>query len=166
MKRQIVRLVNTATAVGIAALTGVVMTPGSAIAAAATKCSASQHKEFDTIGANLDLYVTLCVHRSSGNDYNSYADISWKDGGGGLSAGMEDLVLNLRLERNDADYRNENINIAGSVNYKDSGSMRVTGARYHSNTTGGWTADGHIAWDIQNDGAGGGTWGLGGSPSI
>jgi hypothetical protein len=86
--------------------------------------------------------------------------------GGGLSAGMEDLVLNLRLERNDTDRRNENININGPVKNRESGSTRVNGSTYHSNTTGGWTADGHVKWDIQNDGKGGGTWSLGGSPSI
>ncbi|MET8215414.1 hypothetical protein [Streptomyces hirsutus] len=166
MKLRIARLTSAVAVVGVTAAGTVVMTPGSAMAAAATKCSSQQHKEFDTVGPNLDLYVTLCVHRSSDNYYNAYADISWKDGGGGLSAGMEDLVLNLRLERNDADYKNQNFNIAGTVNYKDSGSTRVTGGSYHSSTTGGWTADGHVAWDIQNDGAGGGTWSLGGSPSI
>ncbi|WP_457464457.1 hypothetical protein [Streptomyces sp. TE5632] len=160
------RLTSAAAVVGMTAAGAVVMTPGSAMAAAATKCSSQQHKEFDTVGPNLDLYVTLCVHRSSSNYYNAYADISWKDGGGGLSAGMEDLVLNLRLERNDADYKNQNFNIAGTVNYKESGSTRVTGDSHYSSTTGGWTADGHVAWDIQNDGAGGGTWSLGGSPSI
>lgn len=142
------------------------MVPGSAMAAAATKCSARQHKEFDTIGYNLDLYVTLCVHRSTNNYYHAYADISWKDGGGGLSAGMEDLILNLRLERNDADKRSEDISIKGLVNYDDSGSTRITGKTFHSTTTGGWTADGHVKWDIQNDGAGGGTWSLTGSPKI
>ena len=49
---------------------------------------------------------------------------------------------------------------------RESGSTRVNGSTYHSNTTGGWTADGHAKWDIQNDGKGGGTWSLGGSPSI
>ncbi|WP_018549150.1 hypothetical protein [Streptomyces sp. LaPpAH-108] len=165
MKR-ITRLASSAAAVVIAAAGAVALTPTSALAAAATSCSSQQHKEFDTIGVNLDLYVTLCVHRSSDNYYNAYADISWQDGGGGLSTGMEDLVLNLRLERNDADYQNENIDIAGTVNYKESGSARITGHSYYSTTTGGWTADGHVAWDIQNDGAGGGTWSLTGSPKI
>ncbi|KAF7586166.1 hypothetical protein BBP40_009332 [Aspergillus hancockii] len=151
---------------GVSALLAFMMIPGSAMAAAATKCSARQHKEFDTIGFNLDLYVTLCVHRSADNYYHAYADISWQDGGGGLSTGMEDLILNLRLERNDADKRNEDISIKGLVNYKDSGSARVTGTKYHSSTNGGWTADGHVKWDIQNDGKGGGTWSLTGSPNI
>ncbi|KAL4882976.1 hypothetical protein BJY04DRAFT_216694 [Aspergillus karnatakaensis] len=147
-------------------LAGLLSISSPASAAAATKCSKVQHKEFDTIGFNLDLSVKLCVHRSASNYYHAYADVSWKDGGGGLSTGMEDLVLNLRLERNDADKRNQNFNIAGSINYKESGSLRITGDTFHSTTTGGWTADGHVKWDIQNDGAGGGTWSLGGSPKI
>ncbi|NEC90592.1 hypothetical protein G3I71_33440 [Streptomyces sp. SID12501] len=148
------------------AVGAVALTPGSAMAAAATKCSSQQHKEFDTVGVNLDLYVTLCVHRTAGNDYYAYADIAWSDGGGGASSGMEKLVLNLRLERNDADFENENVSIAGRVNYAIDGSTRVVGSTYHSATTGGWTADGSVAWNIQNDGDGGGTWSLGGSPSI
>lgn len=166
MKRKLARLTSVATAIGVVALGAVVVTPGSAMAAAATKCANVQKKEFDTIGPNLDLAVTMCVRRTAGNNYTAYADIAWNDGGGGASTGMEDLVLNLRLERNNSDYRNENVSIKGAVNLSKSGSTRIATSSYHSTTTGGWTADGHIKWDIQNDGAGGGTWSLGGSPSI
>ncbi|MFC7908616.1 hypothetical protein ACFYY9_22105 [Streptomyces nigra] len=165
MKLKITRLTSAAIAVGVTALGTVVMTPGYAMAAAATQCSGTQHKEFDTIGSNLDVYITLCVHRSGDGYYNAYADVTWKDGGGGVSAGMEDLELNLRLERNDADYKNQNFGLK-AVNGSSSGAVRATGAKFRSSTTGGWTADGHVKWDIQNDGAGGGTWSLGGSPSI
>lgn len=78
---------------------------------------------------------------------------------------MEQLTLNLRLERNNTPQRNQNFGLL-AVNLDDSGATRATGAKFHSSTTGGWTADGHVKWDIQNDGADGGTWSLGGSPSI
>ncbi|WP_371672615.1 hypothetical protein OG985_36205 [Streptomyces sp. NBC_00289] len=166
MNRSIARLTSAAAAVAVTAVGAVILTPGSALAAAATKCSSVQKNEWDTIGPDLDLAVQLCVTRNSSNDYRAYADISWNDGGGGVSAGMEDLILNLRLERNDADYRNEDFNINSPIRVNESGSTRVYGSTYRSSTTGGWTADGHVEWDIQNDGKGGDTWPLGGSPSI
>ncbi len=106
------------------------------------------------------------MHRSADNYYNAFADVSWTGGGGGASTGMEKLELNLRLERNGTDHKNQNFGLTAAVNLSQSDTMRITGSKFRSSTTGGWTTDGHMKWDIQNDGAGGGTWSLAGSPSI
>ncbi|MFF7260130.1 hypothetical protein ACFZCL_07545 [Streptomyces sp. NPDC008159] len=163
------RLTRAATGLAATALaiTGVIATPGTAAAAAASECTGWQHKEFDTIGVNLDVYVKLCVYRTSANNYYAKAYIDWADGGGGLSTGMDDLTVNLRLERNDADYRTASGDYTGAVNtFQESSGNAFSTTNYYSTTTGGWTADGNVHWDINNDGAGGDTWSLGGSPSI
>ncbi|PZT74205.1 MULTISPECIES: hypothetical protein [unclassified Streptomyces] len=167
MRRSISKIVTTAVAGSTLAVAAVLTTPTSASAAATSKCSGTQHKEFDTIGFNLDVYINLCVHRTSGNNYYAKAHIAWKDGGGGLSTGMDDVTVNLRLERHDADYKTASGRYNGIMNlYQDGSGYAFSTGSYSSSSTGGWTADGNVHWDINNDGAGGGTWSLTGSPAI
>ncbi|MFI8354969.1 hypothetical protein [Streptomyces cyaneofuscatus] len=167
MKRKISRLASSAAVATILATSAVVMTPTSALAAAATKCSAVQKKTFDTIGANLTVAIKLCVQRTSTNYYSAWSYISWNGNGDGLAVGMEKLKVNLRLERNDADYRTGSNDYTSEVNaYESKTNWGFGTTTYYSSTSGGWTADGNVEWDINNDGKGGGTWSLGGSPSI
>ncbi|MFU0238985.1 hypothetical protein ACKI1J_25020 [Streptomyces scabiei] len=132
-------------------MAGLVAVPGTASAAAAGRCTRGQHKTYATIGANLDVHVALCVSRTPGNDCRATVRFRWSDGGGGLGTGRDKLKVNLRLERNDVTRRNGSADWAEATNF----------AR-----TGGWTADGDIGWDIDNDGTGGGTTPLQGSPEI
>jgi len=145
---------------------GLVAVPSPASAAAATKCTGEQHKTYDTIGANLDVYVNLCVSRTSANDYQATVRFRWSDGGGGLSTGMDKLKVNLRLERNDNVHRTASADYAAATNTFQSGNRGFSTTTFHSDTTGGWTADGTIDWDINNDGMGGGTSRLQGSGEI
>lgn len=165
MKRWIARTATTSAAMGLATV-GLISVPFSASAAAASECTGEQHKTYDTIGADLDVYVNLCVTRTSSNDYQATVKFRWSDGGGGLSTGMDKLKVNLRLERHDADYRTGSADYAAATNAYQSGNRGFSTTTYHSTTTGGWTADGNIEWDINNDGTDGGTTPLGGSPSI
>ncbi|MFJ8886188.1 hypothetical protein ACIRJR_22660 [Streptomyces sp. NPDC102402] len=161
------RLAASIVSTGLLAAATVALTPTSAAAAAASNCSAKQHKQFDTVGENLDLYITLCVSRTSSNYYQATVHVAWEDGGNGSAAGMEDLDVNLRLERNDSAYKTASSSYKNPANTYDSGSGygHVT-STYYSTSTGGWTADGSVNWDINNDGAGGGTWQLTGSGQI
>ncbi|MEU1553525.1 hypothetical protein [Streptomyces scabiei] len=165
MKRWSTRAATTGAALGLA-MVGLVAVPGTASAAAASKCTGEQHKTYDTIGADLDVYVNLCVSRTSGNDYQATVKFRWSDGGGGLSTGMDKLKVNLRLERNDVTQRSGSADWAEATNFAQSGNRGFSTTTFHSNTTGGWTADGDIDWDINNDGTGGGTTPLQGSPEI
>ncbi|MFE0522407.1 hypothetical protein [Streptomyces sp. NPDC058954] len=165
MKVRLPRLATTATAAGLA-VCGLVAMPGTASAAAASKCSSEQHKEFDTLGYNLDVYVTLCVHRDSSNNYKATAKVTWQDGGQGNSGGMEKLWVQVRLEHNDSDIKTNTTSYTNLVNSYESSGYTIETDEYHSTSTGGWTADGHVVYNVDLDGDGEHTWSLGGSPSI
>ncbi|WP_432250043.1 hypothetical protein ACRAR1_24535 [Streptomyces sanyensis] len=159
------KITSAAVAAG-AALTGVVATPAPASAAATTKCSSTQHREVDTVGPNLDIYVKLCVVRDASNRYHAQAVVSWKDGGGGACCGMEKVLVEVRLERRDAVQRRTSGNLQASMSGFSDGTIPLKTSTYTSSSPGGWTADGKVVYNIQNDGAGDRTWQLGGSPSI
>jgi hypothetical protein len=57
------------------ALAGVIAMPTPAAAAAAKKCTTTQHKEVDTVGPDLDMYIELCVTRDSSNRYRARAAV-------------------------------------------------------------------------------------------
>ncbi|MET9439610.1 hypothetical protein [Streptomyces sp. NPDC006610] len=158
-------MITTAAAAALA-VGGLVAMPGTASAAADSDCSAKQHKDFDTLGANLDVYITLCVYRDSNSDYKAKAYVSWADGGQGNAGGMEKFYVQVRLERNDADYRTNTTNYSNVMNAYGSSSASNETTEYHSSTTGGWTADGTVSYNVDLDGDGDKTWALGGSPSI
>jgi hypothetical protein len=74
--------------------------------------------------------------------------------------------VQVRLERNDADYKTDVTNYANLTNLQESGSYYNQTGEYNSSSTGGWTADGHVVWNVDLDGEGDHTWSLHGSPSI
>lgn len=165
VKLRLPRLATAASAATLA-MCGLVAMPATASAAAASDCSSKQHKAFDTLGANLDVYITLCVYRDSNSDYHATANVSWTDGNQGSNGGMEKLYVEVRLERNDTVYKKNTTNYSNVTNAYSSGSGSNSTAEYHSSTTGGWTADGTVTWNVDLDGEGDGTWDLTGSPSI
>ncbi|ATW47671.1 hypothetical protein CGZ69_06665 [Streptomyces peucetius subsp. caesius ATCC 27952] len=154
------------TAVATGALVGVLAVPAPASAAAATKCTNTQHKEVDTVGPDLDMYIELCVSRDASNRYRARAMVKWSDGGGGACCGMEKVLVEVRLERRDALQRRTTGNLQASMSGFSSGTIPVETSTYTSSSAGGWTADGKVTYNIQSDGAGDKTWDLGGSPSI
>ncbi|MEU1279829.1 hypothetical protein [Streptomyces sp. NPDC005805] len=149
-----------------AALVGVMAAPTPVAAAAATKCSKTQHKEVDTVGPNLDMYIELCVVRDSSNRYHARATVKWADGGGGACCGMEKVLVEVRLERRDVVQRKATGNLQASMSGSASGTIPIRTSTYTSSSAGGWTADGKVTYNIQSDGAGDKVWDLGGSPSI
>ncbi len=145
---------------------GLVAVPGTASAAAASKCSDVQSKSFDTLGRNLDVKIKLCVYRDSSNRYKAKAFVNWSDGDHGNAGGMEKFYVQVRLERYDADYKTNTTNYSNLMNaYESSGYSNETGT-YTSSSKGGWTADGKVTYNVDLDGEGDKTWSLTGSPSI
>ncbi|WP_255306166.1 hypothetical protein [Streptomyces sp. Wb2n-11] len=110
--------------------------PTPAVAAAATKCTGEQHKEVDTIGPNLDLCITLCVTRDNSNNLKAHTKVRWSDDGGGASAGMEKIDVELHLQRNDSDYRIKTYNYAAATNMSKRGNITHSTDSYHSSTGG------------------------------
>ncbi|CAL9370657.1 hypothetical protein [Streptomyces sp. enrichment culture] len=158
----ILRKVTTAAAATILAASGMTALATPASAAAASKCTAEQHKEIDTVlsSDNLHVWIKLCVSRDSSNRYKAEAHIRWS----GRNA-VEKFALTVNLERHDKVYKSVTHNYQQQF-YFSGKSGRSSTATYTSNTTGGWTADGVVNYDIDADGKGGMTWNLGGSGSI
>ncbi|MEU9285562.1 hypothetical protein AB0D57_12765 [Streptomyces sp. NPDC048275] len=163
MKPRLMRTITGAAATALA-LGGLIAMPGTASAATDAACSASQNKEFDTVGQNYDVSIKLCVYKD-GNDYKARAYVSWGDGGL-QTGGMEKFNVQVRLEHDDADKATKTVDYSGAMNYSSSGDNYHTTDTYTSTADGGWTADGTVTYNIDLDGDGDKTWALGGSPSV
>ncbi|SCL50572.1 hypothetical protein GA0070606_1656 [Micromonospora citrea] len=130
-------------------------------AQAATSCSAEQHKEMDTPGANVDVYIKLCF-RSHYNDAMAY--VRWADAGG---YEFDNFDLHLRLERNDAVVGMDSFDLTDEINnWGASDSIELYGAPTSVTSGSGWSADGYVKYNIDGDGKGDFTWSLTGSPEI
>ncbi|MEX1652157.1 MULTISPECIES: hypothetical protein [Streptomyces] len=167
--------------IGGTALAGSVLLTGFGLvsatpAAAADTCSAYQSKEFDTPGVDVDVKIRLCV-RKSGGVHLAYAEGTWGDGGGPV-ANFEQFDIHVRVERSDVVKNQSTCSLSGDLNLYGSGSFDERGTSrsgslhcgFMTSTTasgtGGWSADGSVTYNINNDGEGAHTWDLTGSPTI
>ncbi|MFH8492311.1 hypothetical protein [Streptomyces longisporoflavus] len=123
------------------------------------RCTSEQHRDHGFL--NVDTWVKLCVVRSGGT-YWARADVRWS---GVAGRDFEKYVVNVRLERNDADYRTKNDNLVGEWGDGSDSKLISTGG-YTSATLGGWTADGNVTYNEDLDGKGDYVWHLTGSPSL
>jgi hypothetical protein len=137
---------------------------------AASACSSPQEKTFSLPGKP-DVWVgaELCVYTSGSGNNNKQAilSINWQ---GSFLGGkrFDKFVAEVRVERNDIVYGNEQCNWTSDLNgISDSeGVMWDCYAYYSSSLNGGWTADGRIIYNINNDGKGDMVWNLAGSPRV
>jgi len=134
-------------------------------AAAVTKCKSSV-KTFD-IPKQTDTKVTikLCVS-GSGNSRTAEAKVSWTSGINGSHDPFDDFGVWLRLERKDKQNAVAYGQLSGPIG-KFPGSYTLRTPLKTNSTKGGWTADGVVSVDINNDGKGPrANWNLAGTPSI
>ncbi|RPF34816.1 hypothetical protein [Streptomyces sp. TLI_185] len=167
--------------IGVTVLAGATFMTGLAFAgapqaAAADTCSAYQSNEFDTPGYNVDVKIRFCI-RKSGGVHLAYAEGTWGDGGGAV-ANFEQFDIHVRVERNDVVKHETTCSLSGDLNLYDSGSFDENGTSHSGSLhcgfmssttasgTGGWSADGSVRYNINNNGDGAHTWDLGGSPTI
>ncbi|WP_121157248.1 hypothetical protein [Micromonospora pisi] len=142
-------------------------TTGAAVAAAST-CR-DNVKTFSRGGAtkaSRTITLRLCVHRDGDYLWATAETLSTPKT---TSADLfYHFVVNLRLERNDADFASASDDQTGWGNY-DGSANYLTGfdtPYYVSGATGGWTADGNVSYDIIGDGVNDLTWSLTGSPVL
>lgn len=155
-------LVLAGTLTGTAAMTAV-----PAQAAAREACTGWQHKEFPTSGFNTDVSIKLCVEKDTHGHHLAYADVKWRDGGGGgINLKFDNFDVRYRLERYDADYADKACDLTSEIYWNSSGSDSCLPAYSTSQRDGGWTADGYVAYNLDDDGKGGKKWSLHGSPQI
>jgi hypothetical protein len=144
-------------------------------ASAATRCGPYQPREFDTPGFNVDLKIRLCVSNSNGV-HAAIAQGNWNDGGG-LTAKFDKIYVTLRPERNNVNKGRNACSLTNSINLYDEGKFSRNGTSHNdtrcgffasstSNLDGGWTADGTVTYNINEDGKGDRVWHLKGSPPV
>ncbi|WP_405726306.1 hypothetical protein OG607_22545 [Streptomyces sp. NBC_01537] len=158
-----------------AVLTGTVISASPA--AAAEACNTSyQTKEFPTTGYNVDFKIKLCIKKVGTNSYQAYAKGSWGDGGA-TTRKFDKFNIVVRVERDDVVKGSGTRPLMNSINLHETGSFDADGDSHNeyqwagiyatSSLDGGWSADGKIVYDIDEDGQGDlPDWNLTGSPTI
>ncbi|WP_433466198.1 hypothetical protein [Spirillospora sp. CA-128828] len=155
-----------AASLGIATLatTGALVT-GSAAQAATAACYDNE-KTFSLPGKpDVWVGIELCIHHTSADRRVAHADVSW-DGsflGGKRFDGFEVLI---RIERNDTVYDYEWCDFTDTINSEPSSSHWYCSVAYTSTADGGWTADGAVIYNVNNDGDGDKVWDLHGTPKV
>lgn len=150
---------------GAAALTTVLATGGALVvgatpAGAAVACK-SNSKEFPTDWYNADVTIKLCVRSENGGHFAD-AYVTWNEAG---SNKFDRFTVEVRLERNDADIAVDTCSMTASINSLYQGDD-FCGRGSFASGSGGWTADGKVIYNINNDGKGDFVWSLTGSPAI
>ncbi|MEV0390194.1 hypothetical protein [Nonomuraea sp. NPDC050643] len=164
-----VRTIPRLAAVASLFIASLAITPTTA-AWAASACSSPQEKTFSLPGKP-DVWVgaEMCIYtRGTGNNQKTgMLSINWS---GSFLGGkrFDKFVAEVRVERNDIIYGNELCDWTSDLNsITDSeGVMWDCYAYYNSSLNGGWTADGRIIYNINNDGKGDYVWNLTGSPRV
>jgi hypothetical protein len=140
---------------------------------AAPRCSDYNEYRFGTPATDTRVSIRLCVEIINGKGYVT-AQGSWRDGGGAFQIDkFEKFEIYVRLERNQADYSGAGRAsvLTTQINYNDSGTFKDTIGPIYSPSggnlpSGKWTADGYVAYNINNDGEGSHSLALPGSPSV
>jgi hypothetical protein len=134
-------------------------------------CYIYPNKKTISLPNKSDLNVTAwpCVQWDA-DRVRAIIDVEWHNTGvAGIGSGhkFDSFSTHVRLERasNDADLRTNSCAQTSVINDKWDGSMRCA-TSWRSRGDGPYTSDGYIAYDKDDDGQGGFTWSLTGSPSF
>jgi len=157
----------TRTAIRLAAsvLTAVLAATGAmtyASPASAAEACRTNSKEFPTSGYNADVTVTLCVRSNSSGGHFADGYVRWNEAG---SNKFDKFWVEVRLERYDADIAEDTCSMTSAINSLYQGDD-FCGIGSYSGGSGGWTADGKVIYNLNNDGKGDFVWSLTGSPVI
>jgi hypothetical protein len=116
------------------------------------------------------VWLDVCVSSDGGNGRNAFVrNIYWV-----TKATSYNLYyyfrIQIRLERNDADYSVHKCDLTWEANYlrrPDGNTPSICSAgKISTGLRGGWTGDGYLEYDIVGDGEGRKTWQFTGSPQI
>ena len=155
-------LVATASAV---ALVGVVAAAPPASAAVIRGCYQNERKFALPHKPDVTVRILLCAERA-GSVVNAEASVYWY-GSGGIIGGtrFNDFKITLNAERNDAVKATRTFTETGRLNdaYSNHVNLAVTAS---APGRGGWSADGQVIVDINDDGAGDYIWALHGSSPL
>ncbi|MEU5345244.1 MULTISPECIES: hypothetical protein [unclassified Streptomyces] len=160
VKRSTARLGVLALALG----STVILTTTTAEAASACKNN-SRTITLPGIEPDIDVDVKLCVY-SEGNLHYAKAFVKWRGSAGHHGNRFDNFRVEVRLERNNDMKTSSNSPYTTLINRTYSNDINFNTPNYTSSLNGGWTADGLVQYDKNNDGEGGTTWSLTGSPAI
>ncbi|TYB51244.1 hypothetical protein FXF51_53940 [Nonomuraea sp. PA05] len=132
-----------------------------------TNCTGSWAEKKIALPGKPDLLVEarVCV-LANGNYRKGRIQVRWSVDGLTYGVRFDKFVVQTRLERHDRIHQTENCDYEDEVNNQGGGSETCETAYMYSSVDGGWTGDGKIVYDVNNDGKGAYTWDLGGSPSV
>jgi hypothetical protein len=139
-------------------------------AQAASQCSFGDDKEFQTVGVNTHVMLRVCVSRENlgGNpdEYRYRAAVHGRfvEGGAGDLRKFDDFELFVRLERHDTAATGASCELASKFNGADYGEFHCRSPYYTTRSTGGWTGDGVVDYNL--NGGGDKSWALDGSPAL
>jgi hypothetical protein len=158
------RLVALAMSAAVAA--GVLVAPGTAVAASA--CHPTSRSFAIPNALDVEVTILLCVRTLRGGKVYATALVEWnRDNFGRFPDNtFENFVLNLRLERSGRDVREAGCNVRPSINRYRDGQFGCRTARATKGPSRRWTADGHVVANIDSDGAANRVWPLRGTRPI
>lgn len=108
--------------------------------------------------------IFLCAERVSSNLVKATADVSWT-GNLGITGGkrFNDFIIKLNVERYDNVKATDSFTETSYINDHYNGSVHLSTYTTSATARDGWTADGKVTVDINDDGAGNYIWELHGS---
>lgn len=159
--------VRTKTALGAVALTTAALVAGlgTPAQAAMTHQCHSNEKSISLPGKpDASITIDLCVWRDGGS-YQATADVSWGSWAGMPGNAFDNFDVQVRLERYDKSKRTYTGDLTYYINATWSDTFRLS-TGWVKGSPKGWSADGTVFYDVNNDGRGGKKWDLHGSPQI
>ncbi|MFE1772250.1 hypothetical protein [Streptomyces sp. NPDC059008] len=130
-------------------------------AQAMSSCSGTQHKEVSTSGFDVDIYVDVCI-RYNGATYIATAQGYWQEAGGHK---FDNFDVQVRVEEFDSTKSRKTSDQTAEINSREADGFQVQ-SEWLSGQQHGFSADGKIVYNINDDGEGDFVWNLAGSPSI
>lgn len=157
-----------AASLGVATLatTGVLIN-GSSAQAATSACYDNQKTIALPGKPDVWVGVELCIYHTSADRRLASADVTW-DGAflGGTRFDLFEIII--RIERNDTVYNHLWCDFTAEINSEPSSgySHWYCPIAYTSAADGGWSADGSVVYNVNNDGKGDMVWDLHGTALI
>lgn len=136
-------------------------------AATISNCSDWQSKTIDLPGINGSHGVSMKVCAERSGDYLRGA-IHWKETYRmtAYTPRYDGFEIDVRLERYDNDIRWNTCDVKSKMNDSVGSSGTCYTSWFASSLTNGWTGDGQVWYDVNNDGESGFYWYLTGSPQL
>ncbi|MFJ8744699.1 hypothetical protein ACIRL2_35650 [Embleya sp. NPDC127516] len=134
-------------------------------AEAASQCQKNTRRFDIPWASDVSVTIQLCVNGTA-SSRRAVATVTWDRGDANGASPFEKFDVFVRLERNDVSKSTRHGDIDFKINGSDWGATAIASGAVVPQPRGGWTADGVVYYNINNDGEGQKTWSLTGSPKM